>query len=294
MGQVSDRPGWTVLHDAARHAGIDVAGATLIRDGANTLYRVGDVVARIGRPGTADTAAREVAVARWLNARGVPAAQPHEGLPQPTQVADRPVTWWHLLPDHRPATPGELGSTLARLHALQVPAEPALPRLDPLAGLDRLDKAATSVAPADHDWLSGHLERMRAALADLPATRDCVVHGDAWQGNVAVPDGGGPVLLDLDHVAVGPPQWDLIALAVDHTDFGRLAPGEYRSFVASYGTDVTEWPGYRTLADIQELRWVTFALTRAATGDHAAATEARHRIACLRGKHPRPWTWRAL
>jgi hypothetical protein len=111
---------------------------------------------------------------------------------------------------------------------------------------------------------------------------------------VAVPDDGGAILLDLEHVALGPHEWDLIAVAVDQTDFRRIGVAEYRSFVDAYGGyDVTTWPGYRTLADTLELRWVCFALGKASR-DKAAADEARHRIACLRQEIPRPWTWTAL
>ncbi|MDS1272333.1 hypothetical protein RIF23_18765 [Lipingzhangella sp. LS1_29] len=52
-------------------------------------------------------------------------------------------------------------------------------------------------------------------------------------------------------------------------------------------------PAYRTLAEIQELRWVCFTLSKAATRP-GAADEARHRIRCLRGGVPRPWTWAAF
>jgi hypothetical protein len=47
------------------------------------------------------------------------------------------------------------------------------------------------------------------------------------------------------------------------------------------------------VADIYELRWVCFALTRAES-DSNTRTEADHRIAGLRGEIPRPWTWNQL
>jgi aminoglycoside phosphotransferase (APT) family kinase protein len=121
-----------------------------------------------------------------------------------------------------------------------------------------------------------------------------VLHGDAWQGNVAVAESGETILLDLENVSVGRQHWDLVQVAADHTDFARITDDEYLSFVESYdGFDVTQLADYRTLADIAELRWTCFALMRAATSSNAAH-EARHRIACLRGEYPRPWTWNAL
>jgi hypothetical protein len=77
---------------------------------------------------------------------------------------------------------------------------------------------------------------------------------------VVVGSDGVVTVLDLDKVSLGRPEWDLVQLAVDYKDFSRIAEPEYRSFVEAYGGyDVTAWPGFRLLADIQELRWVGFA-----------------------------------
>jgi aminoglycoside phosphotransferase (APT) family kinase protein len=121
-----------------------------------------------------------------------------------------------------------------------------------------------------------------------------VVHGDAWQGNVVVPHRGGrPVLLDLDHVAVGPQEWDLVPIAVDHTDFARISVQEYEKFVdAAGGTDVTSSPAFVVLAAITEIRWTAFTVRKAATDDRFV-DEVHHRIRCLRGAVPKPWEWTA-
>ncbi|MET7996800.1 phosphotransferase [Amycolatopsis sp. NPDC005232] len=156
-------------------------------------------------------------------------------------------------------------------------------------------RAADQISETDRPWLLQHLHDLRAAMSELEGDRPrTVIHGDAWQGNVAVPlaNTATPVLLDLEHVSVGDPAWDLIPLGVDHTDFTRVSATAYRSFVEAYGGyDVTAAPAFRTMADIQELRWVAFVLGK--TREAAAIAEARHRIACLRGTIPRPWTWSA-
>jgi hypothetical protein len=86
----------------------------------------------------------------------------------------------------------------------------------------------------------------------------------------------------------------LVQLAVDYTDFRRITDRQYQGFVDAYGGyDVTRWPSYRVLADIQELRWVGFAINRSDAGQAVTAV-ARHRIACLRGLVPKPWTWTVL
>lgn len=90
------------------------------------------------------------------------------------------------------------------------------------------------------------------------------------------------------------PDWDLIPVAVDYMDFARLSSADYYDFVAAYGGhDVTSTSAFRVLADIQELRWVVFVLGKAADSVDAAR-ETRHRVACLRGEVPRPWTWTAF
>lgn len=216
-------------------------------------------------------------------------------VPQPTTVGSRPVTWWEQLPEHRPANPGELGGVLRSLHALRPPERWALPRFDPFAGLHERLAAVRNMSGDDCDWLARRIEELREQLGGLRLDRSgSVVHGDAWQGNVAVAETGTPILLDLEHVSCGHPDWDLIPMAVDYVDFARLSSADYHDFVAAYGgRDVTTTSPFRVLADIQELRWVVFVLGKAASSADAAR-ETQHRIACLRGEIPRPWTWTAF
>ncbi|MFD2398515.1 phosphotransferase family protein [Prauserella oleivorans] len=148
----------------------------------------------------------------------------------------------------------------------------------------------------DRAWLRDLAEQLRSEyLVLVPGLPRCVIHGDAWQGNVVAPRAGGaPVLLDLDHVGIGPPEWDLVSLAVDYTDFARITDSDYQAFVDAYGGyDMTAGPGYRTLATIRELRWTAFVLGKAATSPEAYE-QVRHRVACLRGEIERPWSWSAF
>ncbi|WP_344881181.1 aminoglycoside phosphotransferase family protein [Allokutzneria multivorans] len=271
------------------------ADATLIRDGSNTLFALpGNVIARVGRPGRLAVAEREVRASRWLADNGIPVVRTLPEVDQPTEVGDRGVTWWVRLPEHRNATPAELGAVLRELHALPIPHELALPQVDPFDGLTDRIGAAAWLPDEDRTWLYEEVERLRVEHADLPSGLPLsVVHGDAWQGNVAVSN-GSPVLLDLEDIGLGRPEWDLVSLAVDHTDFDRISSSDYRDFVNSYGGyDVTAWRGYRTLATIRELRWAGFTLDKAATSQEAAR-EAQHRTACLRGEVSRPWSWLAF
>ncbi|MEV6602816.1 aminoglycoside phosphotransferase family protein [Kutzneria sp. NPDC051319] len=296
MSTTSDLQPRQLLDVAGRLAGLATAGAELIRDGANVMYRLPHgIVARIGRVGTAETARREIWASRWLAQSGLQVVTALDDVEQPTVVASQPITWWRLLPPHRPATPAELGLVLRKLHALPMPSDSPFPALDPFADLHERIGVASSVSADDIAWLQQHLAELRAAYEQLPpglSTR--VVHGDAWQGNIAVPDDGQPVLLDLETMSIGRPEWDLISLAVDRTDFERITANEYADFVDTYGGhDVIAWPGFRTLASLRELRWLSFVLNKASTNERAAA-ESRHRVACLRGEVARPWAWSAF
>ncbi|GAA2242631.1 MULTISPECIES: phosphotransferase family protein [Kitasatospora] len=279
---------------SAAHA----AGAVPIRLGENEIWRLAHgVVARISRPGQWSAAAREVAVAHWLRCCGLPAVRPLDDCPGPVEVDLRPVTFWHELPPHRSARAAELAPLLRRLHGL--PAPPAglrLGRLDPFVRLAERIEGATTLAESQRSWLRRRLADLTAAwAAELPAGRPAtVIHGDAWGGNVAVTSDAA-YLLDFERTALGPPEWDLVSTAVDHRTFGLHSDREYTAFCATYGSDVTTWPGYPLLRSIRELRAVCYALQCAADAPHRHREQAHHRLACLQGRHgPRPWRWTPL
>jgi len=284
-----------VLVAAADQSGVPADGATLIRDGSNTLYSLPDgVVARVSRPGGRAVAEREVRIAWWLADSGVPVVRPLLET-QPAVIGDRAVTWWEQFPPHREASPAELGAVLRQLHALPVPGDLGLAEFDPFDELtSNIAVAGNWLSTKDRAWLQDLIRRLRADYAHLPAWRpSCVLHGDAWQGNVAVPEHGPPVLLDLEQVGIGDPVWDLAPLAVDYADFSRVSTEEYGTFTDAYGADITTWSGFRTVATICELRWTAFVLSKA-DGANRATTEAHHRVACLRGEVARPWSWSAF
>jgi Ser/Thr protein kinase RdoA (MazF antagonist) len=283
-----------LVAEAASLALLDGSVATLLRNGSNAMFQLpGGVVARVAPAGRTATAEREVQIARWLSSQGVRVTQPLGDVPQPTVVADRAITWWHTIPPHRAGTPGELGSVLRVVHALE-PPDFSLPRYDPFDGIEVRLNQQTVLDPSDRDWLINHYRRLREEYEHLaPFQPPRLIHGDAWQGNLAVIDGEVPILLDFEKVAVADPAWDLVQIAVDHTDFGRVSAEEYADFVHSYGgRDIVQWPGYRCLAAVQVLRWAAFALGKA--NDARALPEIRHRVACIQGRVPKPWSWTAF
>lgn len=279
------------LAEGCRIVGLDASGAELIRAGENILYRLpGSVVARVTRTGQFDAAVKEVRVSRWLQSLGVPVVEALAGIEQPLAVNGRAVTFWRELPAHRFSTVPELADVLRRLHELPAPGF-ELPRLAPFVRQRERISEATALTDEDRDWLLRHLADLEARYADLPEGRPwCAVHGDAWAGNLVV-TGDGPVLLDLERFAYGPPEWDLTSIAVDHTTFGHLSAEEWRDFSRRYGYDVTTWAGFDILRGARELRKVTFAWQLAGQRPDLAE-QAAYRLACIQGRHgSRPWGW---
>ncbi|WP_245967023.1 phosphotransferase family protein [Sphaerisporangium album] len=274
-----------------------MSSATLVRQGENAIYKLpGGVIARVTRPGQVPAAAREVGIARWLEASGIRAVQALPDVVQPVDVDGRAVTFWRELPPHRHGTAVQVAAALRRLHELTVPSDTVIAPLNPFVRLtERIDHART-LSKADRAWMRDHLKHLMERYADLPPGRPlCVVHGDAWVGNVVSTDGGEVVLLDLERSSVGPPEWDLVSTAVKAFTLGGIPVEDYRDFVAVYGYDVTPWEGFETLRDIREFRMTCMA-AQVAAENPARRDEVDRRLASIRGERgPRPWTdWRPV
>ncbi|MEV7869600.1 aminoglycoside phosphotransferase family protein [Streptomyces sp. NPDC088124] len=287
---------YDALLTACATAGLDATGADPIRLAENAIWRLpGGLVARIAKPGQRRQSARELHLARWLTTTGIPVVRPYPGLHSPVIADDRPVTFWEELPPHKNGTVLDVATLLKQLHALPLPDFP-IGRLDPFVRIsERIDAATTLPAP-DRAWLHGLLAELQAAWTELPMGRpECVVHGDAWTGNVARPlNGDDAILLDLERCSQGPPEWDLVSTAIKLTTTGTITPAEYDEFCTSYGTDVLKWPGYATMRRTRELRMTTYAAQHAATHSEWR-WEARHRVDCLRGRSGKsPWTWQGI
>jgi Ser/Thr protein kinase RdoA (MazF antagonist) len=281
------------LEQACAVAGLDAQDAEPVRLGENAIFRLpGGVVIRVSRPGQQAAARREVAVSRWLADSGVAAVEALREIDQPVEAGNRSVTFWRELPGHQQGNPVQVATALKNLHALPVPGNVPLGTLDPFVRLAERISSAATLPSEDRDWLAARLADLQeqwAALApQLPA---CVVHGDAWAGNVVATDDGRIVLLDLERCSIGPHQWDLVSTAVKYATCGLLERADYQRFCDAYGSDVTAWSRFPLLRDIRELRMSCYISQQAA--DHPAFQhEAQFRVDCLRGRHgPRPWAW---
>ncbi|MFD4576352.1 phosphotransferase enzyme family protein [Streptomyces sp. NPDC058417] len=284
---------YAVLEKVAQAARISIEGAEPIRFGENDIWRLPRrVVVRIARPGQEAAATREIAVTRWLSQSGVPAVRPLD-IEQPITADGRAATFWEELPPHRAGDSSNLAPLLRQLHDLPRPRF-TLDEMDPFVRIaDRIGDAR-SLGETDRAWLLARLKDLKVAWRQLPPGRPrCVIHGDAWGGNVAVTV-RGDVLMDFERSAYGHPEWDLTSTAVAAHTFGKISSIAYGRFCEAYGHDVMTWAGYPTFRDIRELRLVSFAF-QAADQDPSMRKEALYRLACIRGIHgARPWRWQAV
>ncbi|MEY9211572.1 Ser/Thr protein kinase RdoA (MazF antagonist) [Thermobifida halotolerans] len=269
-------------------AGITTDTPELLRLGERAVLTLADgrVIARVERGADRyETAAREVAVARWLDREGVRVGRPLGG-EQPYRVRGTVVTLWEKV-DGKWTVPAELAAILARLHRLAPPPLLCLPDLDPF---DRTDEriAHAALAPAHKDTLRRIAEQLRGEYEQVrPVLSRCVIHGDANIGNVlATPD--GVVLFDLDGVCLGPPEWDLVLTAL-YRDLGWHTDTEYAAFCDVYGFDVNAWDGYAVFKRIRELRMVSWLAQKA--GESPRIDEEIHRRIADLADPSRPRHW---
>jgi aminoglycoside phosphotransferase len=285
---------WRTLEVACSAVGLEAGGAELLRLGENAIYRLDSapLVARIAR--TIDylpAITTEVVVARWLESVGFPVVRLAGPADQPVVADRRPVTFWELVSERTEyGTVAELGGLLRWLHRLEPPSSLMLPELRPFARVEaRIDGA--ELAEKDRVFLRDRLAELREAYGRLEFVLPAgLVHGDANIGNIIRRQADGvAVLIDLDGVAAGPREWDLVLTAMYYERFGWHTAREYAEFVAGYGFDVMSWPGYPVLRAIRELIMVTWLAQNTREKPEIAAEVAK-RIDDLRsGDGPRDW-----
>lgn len=264
-------------------AGADGAGATLLALGENAVFAApdGGPVVRVGRarPELVARAERELRVAGWLAARGVPVVRPAQDWV--SLIEGHPVTHWERLSDPvRPAGPADLAALIRQVHALPEPPFPLPPR-ELLGGVDRwLEIAGDAIPAADAAYLRSRRDDFASAVKELqPVLPSGPIHGDALPRNVHVgPD--GPVLVDLETFSSDLREHDLVVMALSHDRYG-VDDAAYAAFTDTYGWDVREWDGCAVLRGARETAscaWVS----QHAPGNPAAAREFARRVTSLR------------
>ncbi|MCA1654918.1 MAG: aminoglycoside phosphotransferase family protein [Pseudonocardiaceae bacterium] len=243
-------------------AGLDSAGATLIKCTVNAVFRLAStpVVVRIGTStALRHRAEKVVRVATWLAEHDVPAVRLLPGVTHPVRYDGYVATMWEAVPAGGDRPRGrDLGKLLRRIHDLPEPAS-WLPVWRPLADVRARIGEATDLEPADLAFLLDRYDDVADQLSRLEfPSAPSLVHGDAHLGNL-IPSPAGPVLCDFDSSSLGPPEWDLTPLAVGVVRFGEPA-GRYRELVRTYGVDVTRWSGFAVLRAVRELKLITSVL----------------------------------
>ncbi|GGO88880.1 phosphotransferase [Wenjunlia tyrosinilytica] len=201
------------LAAACAALGLSASGAEPIRLAEKAIWRLpGGVVARVAKAGQRAETERELRLARWLADMGLPVVRPHPGVRAMVVACCRPVSFWEELPPHEHGSVLDVAALLRQLHALPPPPFP-VGRLDPFTRVSQRIDVADTLTENDRDWLRDFLRDLQAAWQDLPAgLPECVVHGDAWAGNVArVFDSGKTLLMDLERCSQGQPEWDLVS-----------------------------------------------------------------------------------
>ncbi|MGW4717785.1 phosphotransferase [Nocardia sp. NPDC004260] len=278
----------SILRAACVSVGIDASDAEPV--GGQGVYRLRDeIVVRIGGREQKLATSREVAVSRWLETCGVSATRVIPEIPQPVVVDGRPVTFWQELPPHHSGTPGEVGKALGELHRLPLPGF-ELRRMAPLARVEEDIAVAQTVTEDDRRWLCKHLDELRGRWKALPRGLPwSVVQGAGSGDGVVVGDDGDVILVGLQRTVIGPPEWDLVHMAIECWTAQKITASEYAEFCTGYGRDVMRWDGFYLLRDIQEFRMALQSL-RAAAVDPSHQQLALRRLAYIRGDEGmRPW-----
>lgn len=284
----------STLREVCQRAGFSSNQAELLRFGENAIYQLAatPVVVRVAR--SADRmrrVERELCVARWLDAAGVPTVRVYEEVEhQPLLVEGHPVTFWHTATGGEPSpTHVDLARLLARFHALgDSPCN--LPGFDPIQSVEARLAKANDVDAADRHFLSARCADLRAQLEGLTFTLPRgPIHGDAHPKNLLT-DGGQVVLLDFESAATGPREWDLLPTVIAVDRYG-LPEENYREFADAYGFDVRTWTGYAVLREARELTMTTWIMQNVGES-RAIADEFALRVACLRERDSnRAWNF---
>jgi hypothetical protein len=250
------------LADVCAAAGLDPAGAALLRMTNNAVYRLArhPVVVRIvASRGLRHRVEKVVRVAAWFAEHDVPAVRLLPDLVQPVRAGEHLATIWELVPAGGARPRGrDLARLLRAVHSLPVPPFP-LPAWQPLDDVRLRVDEAEQLDDADRAFLLRRCDEVADRIAGLDLTRPpSLIHGDAHLGNL-IPGPAGAVLCDFDSSCIGPPEWDLTPLAVGVVRFGEPA-GRYRELARTYGFDVTRWSGFPVLREIRELKLITSVL----------------------------------
>jgi hypothetical protein len=252
----------TVLAAVCARAGLDPAGAELVKFTNNAVFRLARdrVVVRIaGSEAVRRRVPKIVAVARWLAQHDMPSVRLLEDIEQPVWAGVHLATLWQQVPATGPMPTGyDLAAILRRFYALP-PPDFALPAWRPVGPIRERLAEANELADDDMAFLTAACDETEAALASLRYNlQPGPIHGDGFLGNL-IPGPDGPVICDFDSTSTGPREWDLTPVAVGKLRFNYTVD-THGQLASDYGFDVTTWDGFPVLRRLRELQLVTSVL----------------------------------
>jgi Phosphotransferase enzyme family len=231
---ISTRSAVTAATALATDLGLRVEEPEVLAETANVIVhlRPTGLVARVAtmtavlRPGVERWLASDIALATYLDGRGVPVVRPSVDPPAgPHRVNGLVVALWRYVP-HDPAalpSPAEFAASLASLHEALWDYPAPLAADGPLADLSRAMPVLEGwgLAPEAVARLRAAAERFGEVISGMAAQP---LHGDAHPGNVLVtPD--GLVWNDFEDAWLGPLAWDWACVA------RSARPGDWASVV---------------------------------------------------------------
>lgn len=289
---------------ACRTTGLAYSDLELVRFGTNAVFEVrsAHVALRLRRPGTAPSEIeQQVALAKWLAESDFPVNRPAEGLSVLHDGLDGAVaSFWEWIdndPGERIDT-RELGALLRRFHDLteECPTAADFPRWDAIAEIGQriraLERDGGEWPPRSQldlmqQWSRETASELNSVDWQLPTG---LIHGDAHTGNVLAVRSGGGLLIDLDAVARGHREWDLVPTAVSRLRF-RGDVNSISEFAAAYGFDLLNWSGWPAMRRLRELYMTSWLMTVASSSERQR--EVNHRMDCLRS-HDDESRWHAV
>ncbi|RZS34047.1 phosphotransferase family enzyme [Herbihabitans rhizosphaerae] len=206
----------------ARSLGVRAGEPEVLSDGANVIVhlRPAPVVARVAtltaliRPGVAAWLGRDIALAEFLAAQGVPVVTPSADLPPGPHERDGFAISFFTYVEHDDVTPSPatVGAMLGELHAALRSYPGELPSGGPFDDTEQsvvFLAASGAITGEQAELFRAEADRLRGALAGVPVQP---LHGDAHPGNL-IASRKGLLWNDFEDTWRGPAAWDHACLA---------------------------------------------------------------------------------
>jgi phosphotransferase family enzyme len=235
---------------AARSHGVRVDEPRVLKDRHNLVVHLAPspVVARVGqamselRPGIR---ARELELAQWLAARGLPVVPPYAD--EVLAAGGHELTLWPLVENERPPDGRAAGRALRAIDDALADCPVDMGGFWPLFEMEALIRKLD---------VPQFVEEARARIERGLSYDPVLVHGDAHLGNCFF-TADGPLWSDLEDACLAPPEWDAACLEFPQRLDGR--DPEYDAALAELELpDRERFELLVRLRAVVAITWVTF------------------------------------